>query len=106
MQPDIATSDPVIAFFEWFVFDADGARYFAGKPQMNRSRYSMSMRIVRFDPETRRGTDESGTVYELMGTCAFCVSVPVVWETWLSDREWSNWQDVTSEYMAPRPTCH
>lgn len=106
MPPDIATPDPVISFFEWFVFDVDGARYFAGKAQMNRSRYSMSMRIVRFDHETRRGTDESGTVYELNGTCAFCVSVPVVWETWLSDREWSTWRDVTSDYVAPRPTCH
>lgn len=106
MPPDIATPDPVNRFFDWFVFDADGARYFAGKAQMNRSRYSMSMRIVHFDYETRRGTDESGTVYELVGTCAFCVSVPVVWETWLSDRECSTWRDVTSEYVAPRPTHH
>jgi hypothetical protein len=57
----------------------DGARHFIGH-NMESKTGRASTRIVKFDPETRRGVTGSGRIYELVGASGVDVTANCLWE--------------------------
>lgn len=77
----------------------EGSRYFIGR-NMETINGRASTRIVKFDPETRRGVTGSGRIYELVGESGIDAKANHLWVvTCAQTGETST--DVSSEYDQP-----
>lgn len=85
-------SSPIWQLSRWQVFEvqlpgrAERTRHFAG--------YSLALRvskitlpIIELDPRTRRGTDETGEIYALIGRSRVDEGVAWSWKNWAEGHE-------------------
>ncbi|CAN7465664.1 hypothetical protein [Paraburkholderia hospita] len=92
---------PLVFLTRWQVMEVDGqSRHFIGhNTEMNTGR--ASTRIVKFDPETRRGVTASGRIYELVGESGVDAQANLLWTVTCAVHEATS-MDVSSEYEQPR----
>ncbi|MFW6855071.1 hypothetical protein ACODYM_27660 [Burkholderia gladioli] len=91
---------PVVFLSHWQVMETDeGARYFVGH-NMETMNGRTSTRIVKFDPETRRGVTGSGRIYELVGESGADTKASYLWAVSCAQAGMAS-MDVSSEYDQP-----
>lgn len=85
----------------WRVYEtSDGHRHFAGH-NVRRGTGRASTAIVAYDRAGRRGSTESGRIYELIGDPAVAADpdAEYVWSVWRALNGVIEYRDVTDEYL-------
>lgn len=96
------SDEPQLSLVRWRILEtAEGARHFAGQ-DMRDLTGRVSTAVLQFDPASRRGTTQSGRVYQLVGPPGRSETSQYVWERWCRVYGITSYMDVSADLLAEK----
>ncbi|WP_454826656.1 hypothetical protein [Paraburkholderia xenovorans] len=89
--------EPQLSLVHWKILETGGGvRHFAGEDARDFTG-RVSTPILKFDPALRRGTTQSGRVYQLVGPDGWSDNAQYLWERFCDVNDVTSYSDVTKD---------
>ncbi|CAB3739389.1 hypothetical protein LMG22037_06280 [Paraburkholderia phenoliruptrix] len=89
--------EPQLSLIHWKVLETQvGTRHFAGQDERDLTG-RVSTPILEFDPALKRGTTQSGRVYQLVGPTGWSDNAQYLWKRFCTVNNVTTYWDVTKD---------
>lgn len=92
------SDEPQLSLVHWKILEAQGARHFVGQDVRDFTG-RVSTPVLEFDPALRRGTTQSGRVYQLVGPHGWSENAQYLWERFCEANNVASYSDVTRQLL-------